>query len=511
MESLGAACGSRGLAVTAGRAVRCHWVFAILLSAGLALRVLTQIAYRPALVYIDSVRYLTGSDGMDPLGYRALLWPLQRAGGLAAVAAAQHILGLAMAVAIYALLRRRRMWRWAAAAAAAPVLLDGYQLQAEQTIMPDVLFEALIVAGLVVLLWRREQAAWLVCLAGLLLGAAVDVRQVGGALIVPVLAFVLVCGARWRRRLAHGALITASFAVPVLAYMSAQYAANGHFMMTVRGTYVLYGRAATAADCATLRLPADERALCPSPQVVATLGIDGINGAPQGPLLSYRPPVGTTTQAVAARFEWAVITQQPMAVWSAVDRDFVKLFALTRGQSPGDLPISRWQFQTTYPTYPPLVTVRSVAQIRPGGGSPVVVQPLAAVLRGYQLHGGYTPGPLLAVAAIGGLAGICALSGSRREHASPASACLLVTTMAVAVLLASDAYEFSWRYQLPAYVLLPAAGVLGFAAITARVRIELATWRGTRPAGQAHGPAPALADAPNARSCHSIEAVDSVC
>ena len=61
--------------------------------------------------------------------------------------------------------------------------------------------------------------------------------------------------------------------------------------------------------------------------------------------------------------------QQPMAVVSAIHRDFIKLFAFTRNTAPGDMPISRWQFQTTYPTYPPLITLGYVASIRPGGGA----------------------------------------------------------------------------------------------------------------------------------------------
>jgi hypothetical protein len=56
----------------------------------------------------------------------------------------------------------------------------------------------------------------------------------------------------------------------------------------------------------------------------------------------------------------------------------------------------------------------------------------------------------------------------RREPT--ATACLLTTAMAIIVLFASDAYEFSWRYQLPALVLLPPAGILGVAAITAAIR-----------------------------------------
>jgi Dolichyl-phosphate-mannose-protein mannosyltransferase len=449
--------------------VRRHWLFTVLFCAGLVLRILTQVAYSPALVYIDTYRYLHGDSSLDPLGYLALLWPLQHAGGLAAVAAAQHILGLGMALALYWVLLRRGMWRWAAALATAPVLLDGYQLQAEQTIMPDVLFEALIVVGLTLLLWRRIPAAWQVGLAGLALGVAVDVRQVGAVLIIPALGFLLVRAIGWQR-LAQSVLLTAGAVLPVLMYMVVQLAASGQFSFTARNSYVFYGRTAAAANCATLKLPPDERSLCPAPQVVATLGIDGLVGDPSGPLLSYQPPPGMTIPAMADRFEDAVVAQQPMAVISAIHRDFVKLFALTRDTAPGDMPISRWQFQTTYPTYPPLITLRYVASIRPGGGQPSVIRPLAEALRDYQLHGGYTPGPLFALAMLAGLAGSCMIGSRRRGHTATATACLLPAAMAIILLLGSDAYEFSWRYQLPALVLLPPAGILGAAAIAAAIR-----------------------------------------
>jgi len=459
----------RGFLIAARTLTRRHWLFAIVFCAGLSLRILTQLAYSPALVYIDSYRYLYGDSSLDPLGYLVLLWPLQRAGGLAAVAAAQHLLGLGMAWLLYSVLLRRGMWRWAAALATAPVLLDGYQLQAEQTIMPDVLFEALIVASLALLLWRRSPAIWQVGLAGLALGVAVDVRQVGEVLIVPVLALLLVRAIRGHR-LTESALFTVGCTVPVLIYMMAQFAASGHFTFTQRDSYAFYGRAAAAADCAALRLPSDERSLCPAPQVVATMGIDGLVGSPAGPLLTYQPPPGMTIGTMADRFELAVVTQQPMAVASAIQRDFIKLFALTRNTAPGDMPISRWQFQTSYPTYPPLITLRYVASIRPGGGQPSVIRPLAEALRDYQLYGGYTPGPLLVVAALAGLAGSCLLGFLRKEHPATATACLLTTAMAIILLLASDAYEFSWRYQLPALVLLPPAGIFGAAAIAAALR-----------------------------------------
>jgi hypothetical protein len=280
---------------------------------------------------------------------------------------------------------------------------------------------------------------------------------------------VLVRAIRWKR-LTGSALFTAGCTIPVLIYMMVQLAVSGHFTFTERNSYAFYGRAAAAADCATLRLPPDERALCPSPQVVATMGIDGLVGDPAGPLLSYQPPPGMTIGTMADRFELAVVMQQPMAVASAIHRDFTKLFALTRNTAPEDMPISRWQFQTTYPTYPPLITLRYVASIRPGGGQPSVIRPLAEALRDYQLHGGYTPGPLLAVAALAGLAGSCVLGFLRREYSAAATACLLSTAMAITLLLASDAYEFSWRYQLPALILLPPAGILGAATIATALR-----------------------------------------
>ena len=98
---------------------------------------------------------------------------------------------------------------------------------------------------------------------------------------------------------------------------------------------------------------------------------------------------------------------------------------------------------------------------------PTVNAGLAGFLRGYQLGGGYTPGPVFLLTALAGLAGTI---GVLRRRASPAqqataTACLLTFLSAVAVLLASDLFEFSWRYQLPALVTLPPAGALGITVI----------------------------------------------
>jgi hypothetical protein len=470
-------------------------MFALVFAAGLALRVLAEIAYRPALLYIDSAKYLPGTDGSEPEGYQVLLRLLDPVGGFGLVAAVQHGFGLGLAGAGYALLIRRRAPRWLAALAVAPVLLDAYQLQLEQTIMPDVLFETMITAGLVLLLWRRRPGLPLVAAGALVLGAASTVREIGAVLIGPVMIFAwLIVSSplntrRWRRRAGWAALAGTCFAVPMLGYMTAAYGVAGHFGLASNGPAPEYGRAAAAADCATLQVPADERALCPSPALTLKLGgVDGLLHNPQSPGLSVPVPAGTTREELLTSFSLAVLRQQPLRVAAAIARDSVRLFALTRDGDPEITSISRWQFQTFYPTYPREFTMPVLTELtreNDGGGALVAVKPAATVLRDYQLHGGYTPGPLYALALAAGVGG--SLSGLRRRrtlggslsglgrHRSfrvwdreLAAACTLVTLSAVVLLAGSDAFEFSWRYQLPAVILLPLAGALGGTAVATR-------------------------------------------
>jgi hypothetical protein len=443
------------------QAVRRHCLFLLVLTAGLVLRVLAQTAYRPALLYIDSEKYLEGTVATAPQGYQALLRLLEPAGGLALVAAVQHAFGLAMAVALYALLLRRGAPRWAATLAAAPVLLDAYQLQLEQTIMTDVLFETMITAGLVVLLWRP--GPWVLVVGALVLGAAVTVREIGAVLIVPVVMFAALTVRGWRRRTRRAALAAGCFALPVLGYLTGTFLVTGHVVMSGNGPSPQYGRAAAAADCATLTLPADTRALCPSPaQTLALGGIDGLLHNPRSPGHTVPVPPGLTREEFLDRFAIAVFRQQPLRVAASVARDSARLLAPVRDGDPQVTPIARWQFQDFYPVYPrrySMAFLTRLAHAHGSGGDLVAVQPAASFLRKYQLGGGYTPGPLYAVFAVAGVAGVLR---RRTELRGP---CLLVTLAAVVLLVSSDAFEFSWRYQLPAVVLLPLAGMLGVTAL----------------------------------------------
>jgi hypothetical protein len=459
----------------AGPAIlRRHWLAAALLAAGVVLRVLTQLAYRPALFYIDTTRYLYNAEGMDPVGYKGPLRAILLVANFNAVAAVQHLLGLAMAVVIYLLLLRRGVPRWLAALAIAPVLLDAYQLQQEQAVMPGTWFAALIVAGLAILLWQPRTSWRAVVAGGIVLGTSATFAQVGEALILPAVIYLLVAGGGWRQAIGKAAALCAAFALPILGYCAGSFLLTGDFFLSHSGVTSFYGRMAAAADCAALRLPSAERGMCPTPAQQA-LGPDWLeygDGSPIRPYYANLPR--DETDRLIAGFDRRVLTQQPQRVAAAYGSDVAKAFALTRTTSRGDTPISRWQFQAAYPYYPPHATRQIVAAAtgRFGGGTPAVWRPVAGFLRSYQLGGGYTPGPVLALCTLAGLVGSAALLRRRAgpRIRQPALACLLFLTSGAGLMLVSDLFEFSWRYQLPALVTLVPAGALGISVIIGSVR-----------------------------------------
>jgi len=451
----------------AAAVLRRHWLAGVLLAAGLVLRVLAQLAYRPALFYIDTTRYLyNDAQGMDPVGYKGPLRVLLAVANFNTIAAVQHLLGLAMAVALYVVLLRRGAPRWLAALAMAPLLLDAYQIQIEQTVMPDTWFEALVVAGLAILLWRPAPG-WRAALAGgLVLGTSAIFAQIGEALLLPAVLYLLVLGGGWRRALGRAGVLCAAFILPILTYCTINFLAVGDFFLSHTGVTSVYGRMAAAADCESLRLTPAERGMCPT-RAQQAKGPDSLEFDQDSPVQPYYADLPRDrVDALVTDFNHRVLTQQPLRVLRAYTSDVIRLFALTRDGSPGVTAISRWQFQTAYPYFPPHASrqVVDTATDRFGGGRPAVWAPAAGFLRGYQLHGGYTPGPLLALCTLAGLAGSVSLlvrGRAARMARGPARACLLFFASAVSVLLVSDLFEFSWRYQLPALVTLVPAGALG--------------------------------------------------
>jgi hypothetical protein len=494
-------------------AARVHWLASILIAAGIALRVLAQMAYHPAIIYIDTLKYLYDSwPGSDPVGYKVPLKLILLVGDLGTVEVVQHILGIAIAVALYVTMVRRGVPRWLGALAIAPVLLDAYQVNVEAMIMPDIWFEALIVAGIVVLLWRPTLTVRMGLVGGALLGASVGIRQVGEVLIIPALILVLALGGGWRKIVQNATAVTCAFALAVLLYLSADYQLAGHFFISRSSASLTYGRMAAVANCQTLKLPKIEQPLCPT-KAQQAWGPDKLDHSVVSPLRTFDTTLPlsqlTSRTQLVANFNRAVETQQPLRVISGILHDSVKLFAVSRYTSPGDTPIVRWQFQRHFPTvqYGPWVSVvngriwlrlgslqsATLTELNPAyGGAPQVDKPIAAFLRYYQLHGGFTPGPVFLLSLLAGLAGAVIAFGRRRRFARGRQAALgglLFFTTGVLILGISDLFEFTWRYQIPALVTLPPAGALGIAAI-------VLSWRKPRepvPAGAVPGRAPEMA------------------
>lgn len=450
---------------------------ALLLVGGVALRVVVTLAYWPALLYIDSFHYLDNVGPLDPaqldpIGYPLLLLrPLLAAGhSLAVVALVQHLFGLLTATLLYCLLLRWGVRRWVAALAGAPLLLDAYQVQIEHNIMSDLLFQVLLAAVLTALLWRGAPRMWSAGLVGVLLAAAVTVRAVGLPLVVPTALYLFVAGRRadgrtWGRRLAVTGAMLGCFAVGVLGYATYFHTATGQWRISAESDSVLYGRAAQVVDCAKLQQPL--QALCPPEPRDQRLPIDTYAHSPD---LKARAAdlAGATglpvaqSNAVRSSFAVQVARQQPLAMAGSILRDFAKGFAVTRTSSPNDVPLDRWQFQTSYPRWDLTDLEGTLAKFTDGPAA--VNPPLAGFLRGYQLTVGYTSGVVLAGGLLLALAAVAGFGRARKSGMR--AACLVVATFGVAVLLTAATFEFSWRYQLPALVLLPLAGALGWTALT---------------------------------------------
>ncbi|HEX5118577.1 MAG TPA: hypothetical protein VFW65_25620 [Pseudonocardiaceae bacterium] len=462
--------------------VRAHWLFGVFLVLGIGLRVVTWLAYQPAIFYTDAYRYLDniGPENpqyLDPIGYSLyILKPLVPLGGVGLVVAVQHVAGIGMALLIYHLGRKLGARRWLAALATAPVLLDAYQLQIEQQVLTDVWLEVMLVVLLWLLLGRQVPAAGWFALAGLAVGLAMTIRIVAISVIIPVAIYAVLAGRQWRvpggwRRIAArvGAL-GGCFLVVVAAYATYFHSKAGYWGLNTASGNAIYGRTAEVADCSKLDLDEVLQQLCPKEPLGHRLGtnvyshLDGFRPGWPG----YVPP-GETIYDLDKKFAKQVILHQPVTVAVAVLEDFGKGFLPYHFSLPGDPPTWLWQFSKTTPVFtvdptsnPDGAFEQTNAYAVKYGHKPLhTIAPLAAFLHYYQF-GGYTPGPLLFGMLVLGLIG----GFSRRGRRSGLAGVTLLTTGVVfTVLFTAALFEFSWRYQLPGLVLLPLAGVLGITAL----------------------------------------------
>ena len=249
------------------RLVRDNRALVVLLAAATVIRLLIMIAYQPALSFGgDSASYIEASylplrpKATFAIGYVPFLKLFRPTGTLFSVVAAQHFLGLLMAVAIYAVLRHRGVRTWLACLAVVPILFDSLELVLEHAIMVETFAMSLMVAAFVLLLWPRKPGVLVSFLAGGLLISAWFVR----APLIPVVVLVGIYLAI--RRI--GWLPWLAFVVAAGVPYTVIVTAIGDRVSPYTANYTsYYGRVAGFAKCDQLTLTDAERALCPSPAV----------------------------------------------------------------------------------------------------------------------------------------------------------------------------------------------------------------------------------------------------
>jgi hypothetical protein len=461
---------------SAAAVLRRHRLFAAVLGAGLVLRVITMLGFPPAIWFGgDSASYLSTAlyhaPGTSRLsGYGLLLFVLRPFHSFAVVTAVQHLLGLAAGVMIYALLRRYGLPTWAATLAAAPLLLDSYQLELEHEMLPSAVFGSAVLAAITLTLWWRDgRPRWATVMAALVLAGAATMWPVGLPLLLLFLGYLALRRGGWR---AFGAAALAG-AIPLAGYLLWFHSTYGPYAFTNSDGIYLWSRTMTFANCAVIKPPADELALCPRQPAgqrpaASTFIWEGDSPLDRLPGRKF----SAQKNALALDFARRAIVAQPGAYLAAVAHGFLLAFEPDNPDHPSLAMAHRYEFAyATQPWIAPSYRLgpdRTVAsdQIRYGGVSATrAAGPFAGWLIGYQRFA-YLPGTVLALLLLAGLAGIVRSwrGGGIARLAGWGGPGLFPWLAAVALLLVPVATaDFSERYVLIGMPVTCLAAGLAFA------------------------------------------------
>src|SRR5689334_24711885 len=128
--------------------------FIVALAAGTVLRLVAMIGYPGALWFAgDSYVYLGAALRPQPnlsktTGYSVFLHALEPFHSLTLVVGLQHLMGLAVAVMIYLLLRRNGVSQCWATVSTLPVLLDVLVIEDEHMAVAEALFSCRVVVSM---------------------------------------------------------------------------------------------------------------------------------------------------------------------------------------------------------------------------------------------------------------------------------------------------------------------------------------------------------------------------
>lgn len=447
---------------------RRHWLFLGLLVLGVIARILVLIAFHYPFVQPDSHRYLHSAIHLIPdmdrtSGYSLLLHLFPGWRSLWPIPYPQHLFGLVMGGFIYWALLRRDVPRWGAALATVPVLLDPFQVALEHYVLSDASYELFMVIAFALLTFRRRINWQLALIAGLLIGFATLTRSVGDVLTAVAVLVLLMGQARWLPAVA----LVVGVAIPVAGYMSWFHHDYGSYSTGRFPENLLYAQVAQFADCspnAISGLPAYEKVLCPKVPISQRGTPYYYTWGKGEPTKWYTPPASLheTTWQVMHDFSRRMIKAEPLAFTKFTVVNALRGFTFSRtGSSNKTGESEHWRFGIDG-HYPRSANVQGLNVVK---AKHDVVKPLAHALAGYSDI--YIPGPFYAAGLI--VAFLAALGiGRARRSGFRTSAFLFAATCVLLLLISTALSIFSWRYQLPQFVLIPPAAALGLTALLRR-------------------------------------------
>ena len=461
---------ARGLAA---RTWSGHRLFILVLIPAVLLRADAELGYRWQAWFNDSFLYVqdTVHFDLDPTrvsGYSIFLKILEPFHSYVIVTILQHLMGLAVAVMIYALARHRfGAAAWLATLATVPVLYDGYEIELEHLILSDVPFLFVLMLATTLLLWdpsgpsiRRS------AVIGLLLGLSIVLRSLGEPVLALFVVYMIIRRFNWRK-------IVATLAVglvPVLAYAGVFDLEHGQFAMSDTGVF-LYARVMTFAECSKMHVPVDELWLCtvqaPDQRVIAQNFI--WRSTAHTPLDRYQSPVfSPEVNKLAENFAIRAIEAQPLDYAKVVFADTWRVFDWKRQVFPNAQTYDEYEFLAQAPPIPTWDNNASLGRYRSYAGAYVqgnpetqLVNPYAVIIRDYQKYV-WLPGTIYGLILLTGLGGI--VLAWRRLGGEA----MLPWAISLALIAGPAATaEFDYRYVLPAVPFACLAAVIAFSPGTA--------------------------------------------
>ena len=328
----------------ARRRLRRHWLIAALLTARRRRAGLVLFAYRPALIFPDSLRYLQFAQRFAerPLVARhdppeRLLHPPHPAAALHAlvlIPLAQHALGLAEGAMIYAVLTHRAAaagWpRWRPSRCCSTHYSSTWSSTSSAMYAPRFSCSPR---------WSRwcgtgtGPARAAMAAAGLLLGAAAVIRVADLVLIVPAAALPHGHRAAVAAAGRGGGILAGCFLLPVAGY------AGWFALPTGSGASpVTTGRSSTAGWFSSPTVPGcgyrPTSGRCAPPSLRRSATTTSTCGRRSPRSGSFRRRHGMTRQAVVLDFSRRVLAHQPLSYLAAVGTDAATGSPRSAGTAP---------------------------------------------------------------------------------------------------------------------------------------------------------------------------------